>query len=261
MHRIKAAKAVPWLLLGLSFCVPFLMSLTEAQTPAKGKITALYDLYIGFVGRGTCEPLNVQFKQLSIEAVFRNLQFKFEPVTYRRKTYDWTLAGEKGWSNLLMPIPGIWGPGEITDHDLCPFWNLREDVEPHRLEKATLEHVAPQTKANILAVDRGRIPLIKKKILTIVPNLPSDGHEMPVVPVAPKYVFEFSSNIEPGQTKITLEGSDAVYRIDDLEFYADIPAEALLVGKDVSQEYSFRHPQVNQPGTLTVRYIPAKKRP
>jgi hypothetical protein len=84
---------------------------------------------------------------------------------------------------------------------------------------------------------------------------------MPVVPLAPKYIFEFSSNIEPGQTKITLEGSDAVYRIYDLEFYADIPAEALLVGKDVSQEYPFRHPQVNQPGTLTVRYIPVKKRP
>jgi len=47
----------------------------------------------------------------------------------------------------------------------------------------------------------------------------------------------------------------------DSEFYANIPAGALLVGKDISQEYSFKHPQVNQPGTLTVRYIPVKKRP
>ena len=261
MHRMKAAKGVPWLSLGFLFCVPVLIGLTEAQAPAKGNITPLYDLYIGFVGRGTCEPLNVQFKQLSIEAVFRNLQFKFEPVNYRGKTYDWSLAAEKGWSNLLMPIPGIWGPGEITDQDLCPFWNLRKDVKPPRLEKATLDHVAPQTKANILAVDRGRIERVKKKILILFPTLPPDGDNVPVLPLVPRYVFEFNSNIEPGQTKITLEGSDAVYRINNLEFYANIPAGALLVGKDISQEYSFKHPQVNQPGTLTVRYIPVKKRP
>jgi hypothetical protein len=254
-RKFRAQKAFP-LALCLLLCFLVRNSSWPAAATVTERITPVYDLFIGFTASGDCSPLRVQFRKLSVETVFRDLRFKFSPVTIGTKTYDWTIASLNS-PLLLMSIAGIKGEGTISDHDLCPTWDTDANGKPL---KATLAELKAKIKPLVWPLPRQKIPPIQGKILSNIPKSASDPDLVPLVPFSP-YVLEFTTNIEPGASKITLEGSDAELRLTDIRCYAELPVTDLLAGKDISQEYSYEHHQVGNPGTLTIRFIPAKKKP
>jgi hypothetical protein len=210
------------------------------------KISPAYHLYIGFTATAECVPEDGPYlTKLSIDAAFRDLRFGFGRKRAGGEPVSWWLAAGPG---STLPIYVIFGEGTISAHELCAHtkcddkivgaWFTRENKGFTGLLTVVADH------------DADRDDIVNEEA--------AEDLEEAVVPI-PRCIFECKLPLLE-----TLAWTDdcAVRQQEEtpagLEFCFLPPAAELLQGRPLTFEFPFDHDDFEEPGTLTVRFIPAR---
>jgi hypothetical protein len=213
----------------------------------KEKISPAYHLYIGFTATAECEPEDGPYlTKLSLDAAFRDLRFGFGSKDAGPEPMSWWLAsGPKS----TLPVYVVFGEGTITAHELCAHAECDDEIVKawFTAENTSFSPVLAVVADSDVA---GRDDIVNEEI--------SDDLEDSVVPI-PRCVFECKLPLLE-----TLAWTDdcAVRQQEEspagLEFCFALPWEDLLQGKPLTFEYPLAHDDFDEPGTLTVRFVPVE---
>jgi len=240
-------------------CLAFLALLSPGTTRPARRISPSYDVYIGFLATGPCPPPrwgNAYFKRFSFDSAIRNVQFEFGDATVRNKKYNWWFASlDVSPAVAIPPLIGSFGEGDISLADLCPYWNVDNHGKPL---KCTLVKVKNKFTPGMSPVDVGHIAR-KKNILDPAPVKAPGPDELPIERLVPPWVFEYDAFFYK-QTEVTCEQSDGKPELTNITFCSILPESELMAGKEVTYEFPFKIPEVIDPGVLTIRYMPVKKK-
>jgi hypothetical protein len=218
-----------------------------AAQAGKEKISPAYHLYIGFTATAQCVPEDGPYlTKLSLDTAFRNLRFGFGSKKAGPEAMNWWLAaGPKS----TLPIYVVFGEGTISAHELCAHAECDDEIVKawFTAENTSFSGVLAVVAKNDMA---GRDDIVNEEI--------SDDLENALVPI-PRYIFECKLPLVE-----TLAWTDdcAVRRqesmVRSMEFCFALPWDDLLQGRPLTFEFPFSHDDFDEPGTLTVRFIPVK---
>lgn len=213
----------------------------------KEKISPAYHLYVGFTAAAECVPEDGPYlTKLSIDAAFRDLRFGFGRKRAGAEPMSWWLAA--GPSSTL-PVFVVFGEGTISAHELCAHTQCDDKIVRAWFTRENKDF------SGILAV----VPDTDADRDDIVNDETAKDLGDAVVPI-PRYIFECKLPLVE-----TLAWTDdcAVRQQEDtpagLEFCFLLPVAELLQGRPLTFEFPFDHDDFEEPGTLTVRFIPAKQ--
>ena len=219
-----------------------------AAPAGEEKLSPAYHLYIGFTATAECVPEDGPYlTKLSLDAAFRDLRFGFGSQKAGPEAMSWWLAaGPKS----TLPIYVIFGEGTITAHELCPHAECDDEIVKawSTAENTSFSGVLAVVADSDVA---GRDDIVNEEEI-------SDDLDDAVVPI-PRCVFECKLPLVE-----TLAWTDdcAVRQQEEspagLEFCFALPWDDLLQGKPLTFEFPFDHDEFDEPGTLTVRFIPVE---
>lgn len=232
-----------------SFLILLLLALSSpGDAPeSREKISPAYHLYIGFTATAECVPEDGPYlTKLSIDAAFRDLRFGFGSHKAGSEPMSWWLAAGPA---STLPIYVIFGEGTISAHELCAHAECDDEIVKAWFTKENKDF------SGLLAVvpdaDGDRDDIVNQKT--------EEDLENAVVSI-PRCIFECKLPLLG-----TLAWTDdcAVRQQEDtpagLEFCFLLPVAELLQGRPLTFEFPFDHDDFGEPGTLTVRFIPAKQ--
>jgi len=213
------------------------------------RTTRVYDLYVGFAAQKDCVPASGPYlTKLSHDLHVPGLRFVFEKRKLGETTVNWFPVLGKG------PIPSI--PGLVFDTaghiaaELCPYIKCEKEIKKAWFTKQNAQFDA------IFTV----IPLEDQAdILDELLNGDVNNNlETTVVDLTPCVLFvHFIAKDRYAWTGECIVRHQDCGGTADLEFYLALPAGKLLRGQEVSWEFPFQTDDIDAPGVLTVRFIPA----
>lgn len=229
-------------LIGLFLALPSL----GAVAHGKGKLSPAYHLYIGFTATAACVPEDGPYlTKLSLDAAFRDLRFGIGSRKAGAEPMSWWLA--QGPASTL-PAYVTFGEGTISAHELCAHAKCDGEMVKAWFTRENTGFSAVLAVVGDEDADRD----------DIVNDEAAKDLEGAVVPI-PRCIFECKLPLVE-----TLAWTDdcAVRRQEEspagLEFCFLLPVADLLQGKPLSFEFPLDHDDFDEPGTLTVRFIPVK---
>lgn len=211
--------------------------------------TRYYDLYIGFAAQKDCVPKDGPYlTKLSHDLHVPDLRFVFDERDLGEIKVNWYPVLGKGpvptYPRLVFDTAGHI-QAELCAHIECDG----------KIEKAWFTKQNEQFNALFTSVPLEEHPDIVDETLfpQVTGNLDKD-----VVDISPSilYVHFVSAG------KFAWTGECIVRHQDcgataDLEFYLALPKARLLKGEEVNLEFPFNNDDIDAPGVLTVRFIPA----
>jgi hypothetical protein len=231
-----------FILIGLFLALSFLGAATEG----KEKMSPAYHLYIGFSATAECVPEDGPYlTKLSIDAAFRDLRFGFGSRQAGAEPMSWWLAAGPA---STLPVYVTFGEGTISAHELCAHAECDNEIVKAWF---TAENTG---FAGILAVvgdeDADRDDIVNDET--------AEDLEDAVAPI-PRCLFECKL---PLMETLAWTDDCAVRQQEEspagLEFCFLLPVADLLQGKPLTFELPFDHDSFDEPGMLTVRFIPVK---
>lgn len=234
------------------------------------KASPLYNIYVGFLAQGPCEPLKQRgyFKKFSFDSAFRNVRFVFGdmPVKGREKTRHlaWYMSSDKSEQapEQYRALLAVGGEGKIDYHELCPYWTIGSDKKKLTVTPGDAEtEFAPILK--VVESDRSPDrPLLNSSDSGGTKssfNEPGEEPDVGLVSLLYFVTFQAGFSRHPPYITWTLERSGEG-RLREFKFSLALPFGRLLKGKEVSLEFPFKHIDVAAEGKLTVRFIPVGKK-
>jgi hypothetical protein len=258
-----------------AFLILLFLSLAAWGDAPKGKenISPAYHLYIGFTATEKCVPEDGPYlTKLSLDAAFRDLRFGFGSKKAGSEPMSWWLAAGPA---STRPVFVVFGEGKITAHELCAHAECDDEIV-----KAWFTKENTSFSAELAVVPEGdaadRDDIVNDEDegdSEDVVNEEDEGDSEDVV--NDEADEELEEAVEPRvrcvfECKLPLEetlawSDDCAVRHEQstpqgMEFSFALPVEDLLQGKPLTLEFPFSHDDFDEPGTLTVRFVPVKQK-
>jgi hypothetical protein len=236
---------------GISLLVVFLLAAPAGSqdTGYSSLTTRFYDVYIGFAAQKDCVPKEGPYlTKLSHDLHIPDLRFVFKERDLGGITVNWSPVLGKG------PVPSI--PRLVFDTaghiqaELCPYIEC-----DGKIEKAWFIKQGSQFDGIFTTIPLEEYADIMDETLfpEATGNLRKD-----VTDISPSilYVHLICRGVYAWTGECIVRHQECGATAD-LEFYLALPKSRLLKGEEVSLEFPFNNDDIDAPGVLTVRFIPA----
>ena len=218
--------------------------------PAADQVTGYYDLYVGFAAKMDCKPKEGPYlTQLSHDFHVGDLRFVFGTRNLGEIITNWYPVLGKG---AVPTIPQLVfnSPDGLIQAELCPYIEC-----DGKIEKAWFLKKNDQFDGLITVIPVGdRADILDE---TLIPQF-TGNLKKDVVDLDPCIVYiHLLSHDKYTWTGECIVRHQECGNTGDLEFYLALPKDRLLKGENISLEFPFNSDDIDAPGVLTVRFIPA----